>query len=408
MSWFHIAVAGLLTLLVILVALPWLGRQRLASKQTDDNTRLIQDRLAELEAEASQGMISDQDLRQACDELKLALVDEHRRDSAFANAAGRLWVVLGAILAIAGGSLTYYKVNQLPQVAHSQQAIEALPALSQKLQTGSARDITDTDISQLALAIRQRLHRNPEDAQGWMFLARMQASLNRRAQALEAMEKAYRLKPRDEAILMSYVQLLMGAGEREQVAMARDILAQKLIHEPDNLRYALMMAVASAQLGDLPATQRYYSQIKPKLPPESEMLRSLEQRITELSQQAGPPVQTALAVTVTLSESFPAEAIPGEGYLLVFAQQQDSENRMPAAVVKQPLSGFPVTVTLSVSDAMMPGFTLAELDQVKLIARISSDEDVMPSPGDLQGAISFDLVQGRLTKHAIEINKELK
>lgn len=408
MSWFHIAVAGLLTLLVILTVLPWLLRPRVAYKPDNDNIHLIQDRLAELEAEASQGMISDQDLRQARDELKLALVDEHQRDDASANASGRFWVVCGALLAIGGGGLTYYQVNQLSEVARSQQAIEALPALSEKLQAGTARDITDADISQLALAIRQRLHRHPGDAQGWMFLARMQASLNRRDQALEAMDKAYQLKPQDESILMSYVQLLMGTGERKQVTKARDILAQNLTDKPDNLRYGLMMAVASAQLGDLPATQRYYTQIKPKLPPYSEMLRSLEQRIAELKSEAEPAVQTALAVTVSVSKSLPATAIPSEGYLLVFAQQQDGENRMPAAVVKQPLSGFPITVTLSVSDAMMPGFTLAELDQVKLVARISSDEDVMPSPGDLQGAISFNLVQGRLTKHAIEINKELK
>ena len=408
MSWFHLGATALLTLLVILVALPWFGRRPVSKSQPGANVKLVKERLAELDAEAEQGMMSEQDLRQARDELKLAMVDEHRSSAESRSGPAYLWIIAGALLAVVVGSVTYYQVNQLAQLKQSQQAIEALPALSEKLQKGAAQAITDKDIAQLALAIRQRLYEQPDDAKGWMFLARMQASLNRSAQALEAMAKAYQLTPQTDTVASGYAQLLMGTGEREQVILAKEVLESWLSRQPEDVKYVLMAAVASAQLGDLAATERYFGRIKSQLPPDSEMRRSLEQRIVELGGQSSPSSQTALEVTVMLAENIRQKGLPEDGYLIVFAQQKNEKNRMPAAVVKQPLSRFPITITLGINDAMIPDFTLAHLKQVKLVARISADQDVMPSAGDLQGTIFFDLEQGRLTQHAIKIDKELK
>ena len=80
---------------------------------------------------------------------------------------------------------------------------------------------------------------------------------------------------------------------------------------------------------------------------------------------------------------------------------------MPAAVVKLPLSGFPVTVTLSDSDAMVAGYSLGTLSEARLIARISADEDVTAEAGDWQGSIQISLRQGQSVQHTLTIDKEL-
>ena len=91
----------------------------------------------------------------------------------------------------------------------------------------------------------------------------------------------------------------------------------------------------------------------------------------------------------------------------MFAQDALSENRMPAAVVKMPLPSFPVTVTLTGDNAMIPGYSLAQLQRARLTARISVDEDVAPAPGELQGQLTEEIGQGEMISRELIIDKEL-
>ena len=98
---------------------------------------------------------------------------------------------------------------------------------------------------------------------------------------------------------------------------------------------------------------------------------------------------------------------PKGGYLFVFAQDADSNNRMPAAVVKQPLSSFPVEIVLDNTNAMLPNYTLAQLKNARLVARISVDDNVATSQGELQGAIVSPVSPDNVVSQHILIDKEL-
>ena len=115
---------------------------------------------------------------------------------------------------------------------------------------------------------------------------------------------------------------------------------------------------------------------------------------------------TGFSVTVDLSDEAQKSA-PKEGFLIVFAQDGASQNRMPAAVVKMPIQGFPLTVNLTTENAMMPQFTLAALSQVILTARLSLDGDVTVSSGEWQGSVESTVEKGQLSPIRITINKEL-
>lgn len=423
-SWFHLAVSGLITLLVLFASWPWLARKRRAGNTdqtrsanepalsytgTTSNITLIRQRLLELEEEARQGLITDQDARQASDELKLALVDEHRDNAVESSKSATGWIVVGAILAVACAGLTYIKANHLDKLAYSEQAVAALPGLSRKLSEGSAQDFTQQDLNQLTLAIRQRLRRQGDDAQGWMFLGRIYAASGREDEAREALSKAYDLNSTNEQIISSYIQALMAGSQADNVRRAQSLLSAQLSRYPDNNNYALMMAVAAAQLGDLDIAKRYYAQVEALLPRDSQIRQSLQMRIAEIGGQLTDEKSAiSLTITVTLGPDIDPVQLPETGFLIVFAQPQDESNRMPAAVVKQPLSALPVTVTLTEADAMTPAFTLAQLSNAKLVARISADENVMPAIGDFEGVSMVDLTNQRHSQQSIMINKELK
>ena len=443
MSWseFYIIVSGLITLVLLIVAFPWLRNKNHAKQDSLSNTQIVKQRLAELDREVQEGLISEHDKRQAVDELKLALVDESAFQSHKTGNA-KLPLAIGAVLAIACGVIVYAQVNQMGRVAQAAQAIEALPELSQQLASGNANNLTQQDIASLALAIRQRLREEPEDDTGWMYFGRLMLSIGQEVQAIEAIDKAVSLAPSNSANRITLAQALMTTGDVNNLERAQSILLGLLNDNPANDNLALMMAVVSAQLGDLENTQRFYKQVEGKLPADSDMAQRLVARIKELqgnasvmaalqntaaeitdtstaqnasseaknasseAQSDSSEAQTGFNITVNLSDDANTKA-PKEGFLIVFAQDANSDNKMPAAVVKLPIEDFPVSVTLTTENAMMPQFTLATLSDVVVTARLSKDGNVAVSKGEWQGSVSASVTANEISSLSVIIDKEL-
>nr|WP_283626517.1 c-type cytochrome biogenesis protein CcmI [Alteromonas macleodii] len=436
MSWseFYIIVSGLITLVLLIVAFPWLRNKNHAKQDSLSNTQIVKQRLAELDREVQEGLISEHDKRQAVDELKLALVDESAFQSHKTGNA-KLPLAIGAVLAIACGVVVYAQVNQMGRVTQASQAIEALPELSQQLASGNANNLTQQDIASLALAIRQRLREEPEDDTGWMYFGRLMLSIGQEVQAIEAIDKAVSLAPSNSANRITLAQALMTTGDVNNLERAQSILLGLLNDNPANDNLALMMAVVSAQLGDLENTQRFYKQVEGKLPADSDMAQRLVARIKELqgntsemvalqntaaeitdttiaqnasseAQNDSSKAQTGFNITVNLSDDAYTKA-PKEGFLIVFAQDANSDNKMPAAVVKLPIDDFPVSVTLTTENAMMPQFTLATLSDVVVTARLSKDGNVAVSKGEWQGSVSASVTANETSSLSVIIDKEL-
>jgi cytochrome c-type biogenesis protein CcmI len=436
MSWseFYIIVSGLITLVLLIVAFPWLRNKNHAKQDSLSNTQIVKQRLAELDREVQEGLISEHDKRQAVDELKLALVDESAFQSHKTGNA-KLPLAIGAVLAIACGVIVYAQVNQMGRVTQASQAIEALPELSQQLASGNANNLTQQDIASLALAIRQRLREEPEDDTGWMYFGRLMLSIGQEVQAIEAIDKAVSLAPSNSANRITLAQALMTTGDVNNLERAQSILLGLLNDNPENDNLALMMAVVSAQLGDLENTQRFYQQVEGKLPADSDMAQRLVARIKELqgntsemaalqntaaeitdtsiaqdasseAKNTNSEAQTGFNITVNLSDDASIEA-PKDGFLIVFAQDANSDNKMPAAVVKLPIEDFPVSVTLTTENAMMPQFTLATLSDVVVTARLSKDGNVAVSKGEWQGSVSASVTANEISSLSVIIDKEL-
>ena len=428
MSWseFYIIVSGLITLVLLIIAFPWLRSKNHAKQDSLSNTQIVKQRLVELEREVQEGLISEHDKRQAVDELKLALVDESAFESHKTGNA-KLPLAIGGVLALVCGIVVYAQVNQMGRVAKAQQAIDALPELSQQLASGNANNLTQEDIASLALAIRQRLREEPQDDTGWMYFGRLMLSIGQEVQAIEAIDKAVSLSPSNSANRITLAQALMTTGDVNNLERAQSILLGLLQDTPQNDNLALMMAVVSAQLGDLDNTRRFYQQVEGKLPSDSDMAQRLSARIKELEGNSsemvllqtagtvqkkssvnndGNAIETGFDVTVSLSKEADANA-PKAGFLIVFAQDANSDNKMPAAVVKLPIEDFPISVSLTTDNAMMPQFTLATLSEVVITARLSKDGNVAVSEGEWQGSTEATVVANELSSLSVIINKEL-
>jgi cytochrome c-type biogenesis protein CcmH len=98
-----------------------------------------------------------------------------------------------------------------------------------------------------------------------------------------------------------------------------------------------------------------------------------------------------------------ASSIPANADLIVFARAKEGPP-MPLAVKRMPAGRFPVTVMLSDSDAMMPSMKLSSFPQVYVTARISKDQDVRISAGELEGIGEALSINGEALATRVTIN----
>ena len=407
MSWMFIgAVVVLIAVLVLLVVLPWLQQRPEQENLTQANIAVVKERLKELQREVDEGLLSEQDMRQASDEIKISLVEEQQEESKGAANASFV-LACGALLALLVGGFAYFKASNIDHLQDAQAALDALPKLSAKLAEGQGENFTPQDFQQLTLAIRKRLQENPEDGQGWMYLGRIWMALSQTEEAYAALEKALHFSPDDENVRMTYARALMMSDDKTQLDNARRLLASLIDGQPQNDNLVLMQAVVAGRLGDKQLLADSLARLEGKLPADSTIAMQLTERLASLNgEQPAKATVTGFNLTVEISEEL-ATNLPDNGFLFVFAQDANSDNRMPAAVLRLPLDNLPLTVTLTSENAMAPNYSLDQLSTARLIARISMDQEAPAQPGDLEGTMEAAVENGKVIDQTIVINKEL-
>jgi tetratricopeptide (TPR) repeat protein len=255
-----------------------------------------------------------------------------------------------------------------------------------------------------------------------MLLGRVSGALNRADSAIQAFEKSLKFEPNNVGTLSSYAQSLLLTGQEDRVLQAKKVLLHILNLEPDNTNAMGVLAIVATELNDKLLALENWQRLINFIPQSDRNYMVVNQRIFQLQSELGQVNQqveqsqamlsadqqdsTRVSVTINISDDL-QKKLPKEGFLFVFAQEGSGQVRMPAAVVKMPLGDFPVVVELSNDNAMMPNYTLSQLQQAKLVARVSVDENVIQSAGDFQGEWMATLNPNQMTQETIMIDKEL-
>ena len=240
-----------------------------------------------------------------------------------------------------------------------------------------------------------------------MYLGRIWMALSQTEEAYAALEKALHFSPDDENVRMTYARALMMSDDKTQLDNARRLLASLIDGQPQNDNLVLMQAVVAGRLGDKQLLADSLARLEGKLPADSTIAMQLTERLASLNgEQPAKATVTGFNLTVEISEEL-ATNLPDNGFLFVFAQDANSDNRMPAAVLRLPLDNLPLTVTLTSENAMAPNYSLDQLSTARLIARISKDQEAPAQPGDLEGTMEAAVENGKVIDQTIVINKEL-
>lgn len=418
------------------VAYPWFKDRNAKRRFEISNANVIKQRIEEIEREAKEGLIDADEMQTAIDEMKLALAEESAFQQAqqeeaekttIAARSAKIPLIIGAVPALLIGAWTYYDANQLSGLKDLVDATNNIEALSHRILVQQADNVAAEEFNKYALVIRQQLRKDPSDVNGWQWLGRLRMTLGQSEEASQAFDKALALSPDDQAMRMKYAQALMMMGEEENLQNALRQVVYLTQVDPQNRDYRLLLTVIAAQLNDADTAFENFALIKNQLSANSTLYVSLVEQLrkmgapeTLLALNGAPQgvqaaesadsqldVQRGFRVEVSIADALKAK-LPDDGFLIVFAQDANSGARMPLAVKRLRLPSFPISVDLTTADAMITNFSLKNAEQVTITARISKDEDVMTSSGELQGSLSNLPVIDELRSIQLTINEEVQ
>ncbi len=411
--------AGIMVIVALLFTLPWILR---SSKQPDTdldtlNTEVIKTQLAELEADLGSGRLDEVQYLSAREDLErelLADLSGASAENAAVKVRGGRWAALVLMVLIPGLTIGLYQYVGTQEIIPLLAKGGAAPA-RQATTPGNGAHSLEEMVERLA----ERLRQEPNNAEGWVMLARSYTSMERFPDAAVAYAKAHRLVGDTPDLLADYADALVMANAQEFNDQSGALLLKALETEPGHVKALWLTGHWKNQQGDYAGAVRYWQRAADQLPPGGEDARVIAQQIRQARErlpgevvEAPTPRQAtaaattvagaadkAISVSVTLDPQVAAAAASTDT-VFIFARAV-SGPRMPLAIVRKQVSDLPLTVTLDDSTAMAPSMKLSNFDQVAVGARISKSGTAMPQSGDLQGLVA-PVVPG--AGQAVELN----
>ncbi|MGD8233602.1 c-type cytochrome biogenesis protein CcmI [Vibrio sp. TRT 1302] len=386
MTLFWIASVILIAISIVMIAMPFIKRKNNNDAELRDelNKAFYKDRLEELEEETDEGLVDNQ--QDLIEDLKQSLLDDIPADNVKqqeSNTSALAVIVPSALLVIGLSYGLYFKFGASQDVIQWQQVSANLPALSKKLMSPEGAALSDDEMADLTLALRTRLHYQPDDSTGWLLLGRIALANRDIDTAIGAMKKAYNLEAQNTDIMLGYAQALMLSQDDVDQDKARNILGKLVQQDYVDLRVFSLLAFDSFERKDFAAAVRYWSIMQQMIGPEDSRYEMLSRSIENAQKQMGQQVGTGKSVAVSISLGAGVNADPNSS-LIVSVHSADG-SPMPVAAARYPLGTFPRTVVLDDGNSMLQDRKLSSLDSLMVRVRIDSDGNVATKEGDWFG-----------------------
>jgi cytochrome c-type biogenesis protein CcmI len=400
--------------LVIAAALafviPVTGDNKLTGATRDQlNKDLYKSRISELADDEDQGLLDKS--AEFIDEMQRGLlddvVDEKVEKVSTANSP-LIWLAGVAFLVIFSVSV-YLTLGARDQVANWEDVYSRLPELTNRVMNDGDK-VTDQEISDFKLALTTKMMAEPDNEFGWLLLGRLNVALGDSNAAFIAMDRAYKLAPMNTSIVTGYAQALMLSDDPDQNNLARKILMDLKQEKPDDIEVLSTSAFMALENQDYLGAIEQWQRMLPLLAGQPDRLQMIEGSIEYARKQIAAkdgsapvannaassvdsrPVATstetsdAVAGNEQVTITITADQAEMKGYLYVYVKAATGP-KAPLAVKRIMDPTFPLTITLSDSDAMMAQMKMSQFPSIKVSAKLSQDSDVTTKEDDINSNI---------------------
>jgi cytochrome c-type biogenesis protein CcmH len=271
--------------LFILFAL-WFVLPPLLEKGGDDNRAdlraanvlIYRDQFKEMEADLKNGLMSEEQYQQDKEELERRLLEDINTagsELSPASTAGRK-VAYGVGMAIPIGVIAFYFVVGNPSGLAS-----SLPQMTAAQPGGP---MNDQQIAANVEKLAKKLEQNPNDAEGWLMLARSYILMERYSDAASAFEHVTALNGNDASAWADYAEASAMANGQRLTGKPTEAINRALQIDPKHQKALDLAGSAAFQAGDYKKAIDYWQKLVLLLPPGSEGLRSISEQITRTKQ----------------------------------------------------------------------------------------------------------------------------
>ena len=392
--------SSLMVLAALALLVPSLLRGRAARHETpgDANVTLYRERLEELDRERGRGDVDADRYAALRGDLERGLLADAGGRVAERAAAGAPspWMAVAVAVAVPVVSLAFYLWLGSPHGVDSRAppraaAAEADPAPSVEAMVASLAD---------------RLANDPDNAEGWLLLARSQVILEHYDAALAGFRRAHTLLGDEPALLVDWAEAEAAVDGNRFTASALGRLDRALELDPDHEKALWLGGFAAAQGGRADIAIARWERLLAIQPPDSREASIVSELLARVrgtgdaapaarsgetasdapaasAGETGPANGARIVVEVSLSPDLAAETGAGEP-VFVFARAPGGAGP-PVAVARTVVGALPAVIVLDESSATVPSRSLASVEQVRVTARVARSGTVTRTSGDLEG-----------------------
>ena len=359
--------AGLLLLIALSFLLIPVLRGRRAQREEDRtalNVALYQERVAELQAQREEGVLTAEQFETGrAEAARELLADTEGVAPGRVSSLGKAIPLLAAVLVPVLGLSLYLHFG-------SSDKVELTREFSQPPQS----------LEEMVARLERAAAAQPDSAEGLYFLGRAYMAQNRPADAARVFERAANLAGRQPELLGQWAQAQYFADDKKWSDKIQALTDEALKADPKEVTSLGLLGIAAFEDQRFEQAIGYWQRLMTELPEGDASRAALEGGIAKAREQlqaSGGKVETApvakamasIKVNVDLADAVKASALPGDS-VFIFARAV-SGPPAPLAVKRVTVADLPITVELGDVDAMMPQLKLSNFPEVQLMARIS-------------------------------------
>lgn len=411
----------MLIIAVFFIIRPLFGNARTSDiSENDVNLALYREKLTELETELANNFINQEQFDASKADLEQQLLQDipEQQDETLQTGSHKL-SLLSIMISIPAVAIGLYLYLGNPE------AIDPLRSAPTPAAHGTGPANTAPDIGSMVAKLEQRLQQKPDDARGWLMLARSYVHLKQFNKASKAYAEVIKRAPDHVQTLTDYADVIAVTQNGKLDGKPIQLLHKALTLEPNNPKALWLAGTHYFQQAQYNRAIQLWERLQNFLTPGSKDADMVQRIITEAksrltgkattvpapAKQPSTPAQSIsnsrvkITGSVSLDKSLQSKVSPDDT-VFIYARAA-SGPRMPLAVVRKKVKDLPLEFTLDDSMAMMPQMKLSNFSKVVVSARISKSGNAITQKGDLSSNIE-QVTLSRKDKVTLIINNIVK
>ncbi|QJQ95166.1 MULTISPECIES: c-type cytochrome biogenesis protein CcmI [Halomonadaceae] len=350
-------------------------------RTAEQNVAVYQRRLASLEAARERGEIDQARFDEDRLDLERSLLEDTeglKRAPLKSPAAGRL-VVPVAMLAVVVASVVWYQ-------REGAEGDLALHAAQQEV-----RNHPERSMPMMIERLEQEAARQPDNVNVWLALFPLYRDSGQAPQALHALDRLIELEGRQPALLAQLAQLQFFIADRRITDEVQALVEETLDLDPRQPTVLGMLGINAFDESRYEEAIDYWRRAIAGYddPGSAAALREgiavAQERLGVSSDEIAAELADGpgISVRVTLDEALRGQV---DDDAVVFVVARDVAGELPPLAITQLLvSELPATVFLDDTAAMSDAARLSQVNEARLMVRVSPSGQATPQAGDLFG-----------------------